>query len=242
MLVLGRKVGERVWIPHSNVYVSVVKVTGNIVRLGFDAPKEVAILREEVLENGCDIEFLDVSKMEEKFRKERHELRNQLHGARVGMNLLQHQLEAGADRKTLRRTMWQIESGFHQAEEEQEGSGAKVSALLVEDKDNEREMLASILQLSGYDVITARSGEDALRFLEKNSMPPDVMLLDMGLPGLDGAEVVERVKSKDTTHDMKVFVISGRNKQDSVKADKWFQKPLDTRALLEDLSTLAKVG
>lgn len=48
MLVLSRKTGERVLVPQSGLSVTVVAIEGNVVRLGFSAPNEVGIYREEV--------------------------------------------------------------------------------------------------------------------------------------------------------------------------------------------------
>jgi carbon storage regulator len=48
MLVLSRKLGERVLVPHSGLSVTVVAIEGNVVRLGFTAPSDVGVYREEV--------------------------------------------------------------------------------------------------------------------------------------------------------------------------------------------------
>jgi carbon storage regulator len=50
MLVLSRKPGERVLVPHCDLSVTVVAIEGNVVRLGFTAPTEVGVYREEVWE------------------------------------------------------------------------------------------------------------------------------------------------------------------------------------------------
>ena len=50
MLVLTRKIGERVMVPESDLQVTVVAIEGNTVRLGFSAPAEVGVYREEVWE------------------------------------------------------------------------------------------------------------------------------------------------------------------------------------------------
>lgn len=50
MLVLARKIGERVLVPESDLQVTVVAIEGNTVRLGFSAPAEVGVYREEVWE------------------------------------------------------------------------------------------------------------------------------------------------------------------------------------------------
>jgi carbon storage regulator len=48
MLVLSRKLGERVLVPHCGLAVTVVAIEGNVIRLGFTAPTEVGVYREEV--------------------------------------------------------------------------------------------------------------------------------------------------------------------------------------------------
>ncbi|HEV3166298.1 MAG TPA: carbon storage regulator [Isosphaeraceae bacterium] len=48
MLVLSRKIGERILVPHSQLTVTVVGIVGNQVRLGFTAPREVSVFREEL--------------------------------------------------------------------------------------------------------------------------------------------------------------------------------------------------
>jgi len=53
MLVLSRKIGERIVVPHSELTVTVVAVDGKTVRLGISAPKHVEVYREEVWEQIC---------------------------------------------------------------------------------------------------------------------------------------------------------------------------------------------
>ncbi len=50
MLVLGRKAGERIVVPHCDLLVTVIAIEGNTVRLGFSAPEALAVYREEVWE------------------------------------------------------------------------------------------------------------------------------------------------------------------------------------------------
>ena len=52
MLVLSRKLGERILVPHCELAVTVVAIEGNTVRLGISAPKEIDIYREEVWQRG----------------------------------------------------------------------------------------------------------------------------------------------------------------------------------------------
>ena len=53
MLVLSRKIGERIVVPHCELAVTVVAVEGNAVRLGISAPEDVAVYREEVWQQLC---------------------------------------------------------------------------------------------------------------------------------------------------------------------------------------------
>jgi carbon storage regulator len=53
MLVLSRKLGERILVPHCDLAVTVVAIEGNTVRLGISAPAEVGIYREEVWQRVC---------------------------------------------------------------------------------------------------------------------------------------------------------------------------------------------
>ncbi len=66
--------------------------------------------------------------------------------------------------------------------------------LIVEDNADSREMLASLLQLSGYEVATAADGHEGLKAIK--SERPDIALIDIGLPGLDGYDLARRVKSE----------------------------------------------
>lgn len=237
MLVLARRQTERIMVPAINMVIEVVRIGHDSVRLGIEAPHDIVILREEV-ENTEESVPLQEQLAEQ--RQQKHELRNQLHGARLGVNLLNKMIEKGADLEQIKDTIWRIESGFAE-KSEVEVKPAKISALLVEDRDNEREMLASILKMSGYDVISANSGENALRYLTQTRTMPDVLLLDMGLPNMDGEDVLKIVRGNHSMDAMKVFVISGRERQDNVRADKWFRKPLDPSMLIENLESLQKL-
>jgi carbon storage regulator len=54
MLVLTRKVGERILVPHCELAVTVIAVQGNAVRLGISAPEDIRVYREEVWEQLCE--------------------------------------------------------------------------------------------------------------------------------------------------------------------------------------------
>ncbi len=106
--------------------------------------------------------------------------------------------------------------------------------LIVDDEEGIRESLSGIFEDEGYEVITAASGEEALE-LTKEHMP-DVLLLDVWLPGMDGIETLSKVKEIDA--DIPVIVISGHgNIEVAVKATKsgaydFLEKPLSLEKVL----------
>jgi CheY-like chemotaxis protein len=113
-------------------------------------------------------------------------------------------------------------------------------ALLVEDDDNERELLAGFLRLAGLDVATAGDGSNALDYLRAEGRP-DVVLLDMVLPRCDGPTIVREVRRDPAYTGLKIFALSGYSPQevglegDWPAVDRWFRKPIDPAALLGEL-------
>ena len=238
MLVLARRVKERILVPSIDMTIAVVSINNGLVRLGIEAPLSLAILREEV-ESYQPVESL-LAKLEAN-RKEKHLLRNVLHGTHVGISLLERQLANGATTEDIKETVNRIRWSICQHEPTNTEPATKpVRALLVEDQGNERLLLAKLLQMSGYDVVTADSGEQAIECA--NQVRPDVMLLDMGLPKMSGKEVVRLVRKDAATGQMKIFVISGMDCDEQLPVDYWFTKPLDPSRLLDKLGSLGKVG
>ena len=65
--------------------------------------------------------------------------------------------------------------------------------LIVDDEEGIRESLSGIFEDEGYDVITARSGEEALKILKEQNV--DLILLDVWLPGIDGVQTLKEIKN-----------------------------------------------
>ncbi len=108
--------------------------------------------------------------------------------------------------------------------------------LVVEDDDSVRNLITVTLKTNDYGYIDARNGESAVQFA--GSENPDIMLLDLGLPGIDGIEVIRRVRSWS---DMPIIVISARS-EDKEKvealdagADDYLTKPFSVDELLARL-------
>ncbi len=87
----------------------------------------------------------------------------------------------------------------------EEEAKTKLKILVVDDDENIREVLSDLLLLEGYEILLAEDGEQALLIFEE--ILPDVVITDLGMPGISGWEVARRIKSKDPSK--KVIVISG---------------------------------
>ena len=109
----------------------------------------------------------------------------------------------------------------------------KEKVLIVEDELGIRNFLATILNANDYDAITASSGADAMSMVTSHC--PDVLLLDLGLPDMDGMEIVRAVRSWSN---VPIVVISARNhERDKVEAldagaDDYITKPFGSAELL----------
>jgi len=106
--------------------------------------------------------------------------------------------------------------------------------LLVEDDDHLAEGVAFNLRNSGYDVETAGTGEAALEAIERQAF--DLVLLDVMLPGIDGLEVVRRLRHAGNT--TPVLIITAKNRADDAiagldaGADDYITKPFDLHQVL----------
>ena len=106
--------------------------------------------------------------------------------------------------------------------------------LVVDDEERIRQSLNGVLKDEGYDVEEAKDGVQALKRVESD--PPDVVLLDIWMPGMDGIETLERIKTQ--TPNLPVIMISGHaNIELAVKATKlgaydFIEKPLSLEKVL----------
>lgn len=106
--------------------------------------------------------------------------------------------------------------------------------LIVDDEEGIRESLSGILQDDGYVVLTSSTGEEALKSLKEQN--PDLILLDVWLPGIDGIQTLKEIK--DMNPDLPVIMISGHANIDlAVKATRmgaydFLEKPLSLERVL----------
>lgn len=78
--------------------------------------------------------------------------------------------------------------------------------LVVEDNPDHRYVYTHVLRLAGYTVIEAASGDDALRHTSESQ--PDIVVLDIGLPTIDGWEVARAIKKDDRTRDIPIIAVT----------------------------------
>ena len=108
--------------------------------------------------------------------------------------------------------------------------------LFVEDEKNLLNSLSFILEKEGFRVLKAQTGEHALEIIRE--VIPQLVILDINLPGIDGFEVVKRLKKNEETCNVFVIMLSGRDIEDDIidalesSVDDYIVKPVKPRMLI----------
>lgn len=114
--------------------------------------------------------------------------------------------------------------------------------LLVEDNEMNWDMLSRRLRRRGFEVVVATDGQKALELASSES--PDLILMDMGLPVLDGWEATRRIKQASETQAVPIIALTShamrgdREKAISAGCDDYDVKPIDFPRLLEKIEQL----
>src|SRR5215813_12971749 len=113
--------------------------------------------------------------------------------------------------------------------------------LIVEDNEDARDALRMLLELDGHIVEAAAEGAQALELARAKD--PDVALVDIGLPGIDGYEVARRIRATDTKRPLLIALTGYGQPEDRRRAteagfDSMLVKPVDPSALTDLLATL----
>ena len=247
MPVLSRGQNDKVVFPTLGITVEILRLVGSKVRLGIEAPKEIPILRDELVRN--DDASRAISNRSEAADGLTHATRNRLQAATLSLRVLQMMLEAGkAD--DAEPTIFKIFNELKSLEEELAGTTGSnrlttvpanpvksCRALIVEDDPTENELLAGYLRLRGFEVSTAMDGLQAMVQLSKNDRP-DVILLDMKMPQFDGCKTVSAIRQNPDYRALKVFAVTGTEQADTSVdigpqgVDRWFRKPVDPERLV----------
>ena len=112
---------------------------------------------------------------------------------------------------------------------------APLKVLLVDDEDSLRKVMKDLLERDGYNVAEARDGVQALDQVDR--VGPDIIVLDLNLPGLDGYGVLSHLRSRPATAGIPVIVLTAKGDEDNevrvfeLGADDFLTKPFRARAL-----------
>ena len=118
----------------------------------------------------------------------------------------------------------------------------QATVLLVDDEDQLRRVMRDLLEREGYAVAEARDGVQALDEVDRHA--PDVVVLDLNLPGLDGYSVLSQLRSREHTRYIPVIVLTAKGDEDNevrvfeLGADDFLTKPFRARALSARLEAL----
>lgn len=243
MLVLTRRTDQKIVFPNIGVTLQVLNVRGNTVKVGIKAPRDLAILRQEIADTRGDT--LSDSELGWLSAEARHFLRNRLNTLTVGLRLCERQLKVGLTddaEATLAKLLKELETlnqefSKEKLEDRHLSGKFRCRTLLVEDNLNESELLAGYLRMSGCQVDTAGDGSAALEYLESHPRP-DFVLLDMKMPRCDGPKTIELIRREPALTGLKVIAVSGTPpKELGVPTgpggiDRWLPKPLDPEVLV----------
>src|SRR3978361_1660405 len=86
------------------------------------------------------------------------------------------------------------------------------TVMVVEDFEDNRFMMRRLLEMSGYRVLEAINGEEAVRIAELER--PDLILMDLSLPLLDGLAATRRIRERDGLHDVPIIAVSAHDTAD----------------------------
>jgi len=122
---------------------------------------------------------------------------------------------------------------------------SKADIMIVEDHPTMREAMRMVLEHEGFDIREAGDGHAALAMVRER--PPDLLFLDLNIPGTSGAEVLRVLKSDPDTADVRVIIVTatgeeGRDYVLSLGADEYFTKPFSPLALLRTVEKVLEPG
>lgn len=258
MLVLSRRRNDKILFPNLGITIEILKLDGRSVRVGIQAPKQIDIRRQELDDRGAPVpekslaELVDLSKtapsaeLDSLNVAERdRQLRERVHLAALALNELNSRLEVDQYPEledAMFKMFFELKSLDEEIDRRQKSlppaaEPPKRTALLVEDNVNECRLLAGYLRCREFNVSVAHEGKAALSYLEDNEQP-DVVLLDMNMPGIDGPSTVREIRQRRELEGLTILAVSGEDpayygvEVGPEGVDGWFPKPLDPESLV----------
>ena len=120
----------------------------------------------------------------------------------------------------------------------------RTKILVIDDEPNIVQTLKDRLEMNEYEVVTAQDGREGLQQVEKEA--PDVILLDVIMPVMDGHEMLEALRRQSWGQDVSVIMLTARSQtQDIARAnscgiDDYIVKPFDLSELLEKIESIVE--
>ena len=117
----------------------------------------------------------------------------------------------------------------------------QVKVLVIEDDEYSRDALAHLLAAEGYDAQSAHDGEAGLD--KAREADPDVIILDLNLPGIDGIQVIKMIRGDQSLASIPILVVTGDDDKEAqaavrMGADGYLTKPVEFDALISAITNL----
>lgn len=115
----------------------------------------------------------------------------------------------------------------------------RAKVLVVEDNDMNMQLVEYLLEEGGYEILKATSGEEALEVTSRTV--PDLILMDIHLPGMDGLTVVREMKGSDRTQGIPILALTAhamrgdRDRFLEAGCDGYISKPIDVKTFIESI-------
>lgn len=126
----------------------------------------------------------------------------------------------------------------------QEARMPKETILIVDDEEDIIELIKYNLKNEGYDILTAQTGEQAIRIARHSR--PDLIVLDLMLPGIDGLDVTKHLKKEDPTRDIPIVMLSAKGEESDIVAglelgaNDYISKPFSPKILVARIRAILR--
>jgi carbon storage regulator CsrA len=253
MLVISRGEGDGVHFPDLDLAVRVLKVAGQRIRIGIDAPDHVRVLRSELLQRSTESSIASGVAAGGESDATTHAERNRLNAAGLALSLAQKHLERNRPdlaEQALKAALARLQGEIAPSSAAEAGVGhvldgptavdrRAMSVLVVEDNRNEGQLLADLLRMNGFVVRTAEDGLAALEAMQQQV--PDAVLLDMHMPRCDGPDTLRRIREDRRFDSVLLYAVSGASAREmdlttcEEGVRRWFQKPVQSVELVQSI-------
>jgi len=121
---------------------------------------------------------------------------------------------------------------------------AKETILIVDDEQDIIELIKYNLKNEGYSILTAQTGEQAIKIARQSQ--PDLMVLDLMLPGIDGLEVTKYLKNSEQTQDMPIVMLTAKGEESDIVtglelgANDYISKPFSPKVLVARIRAILR--